>query len=62
MDAWTLTRSEARWIERCAQRLKELDATLAHQEAVRLAFDLVRVWPRLQPFEAAEAYVAPLKA
>lgn len=60
MDACMLDRPQVRWIERCADRLKALDHSMNHMTCVQRAFDLLQVWPMLEPEEAAAAYMAPL--
>jgi hypothetical protein len=62
MDAWSLNRAQSRWVEQCARELMSLNSKLDYTGAVELAFDLLRVWPKLAPSEAACAYMAPLES
>jgi len=59
VDVRSLDPVQTRWIEKCADRLKELRSDYEHMEAVQKAFDLYRAWPGLDPVEAADAYLAP---
>jgi hypothetical protein len=55
----TLTAKQARWIERCAKRLKQLGPLFTHMDALGLAFDLYRAWPGVDPINAADAFLEP---
>lgn len=55
----TLTSKQARWIERCAKRLRELDSLFTYMDSMVHAFDLYRAWPILDPTEAADAFLQP---